>query len=209
MLQVPLMAAPLSKKAKVSPEESRPLAAGTRVVLRGLKGSSEHNGTCALVRSYDVARSRYCVALEAGKGNEVSVKPQCVHELDAGEGTHLRHKVLAHEHVRELLGVNLEEGAVQWYGGDRQRIKIKHSCTSAGCAYTRTHQSQYIDVIESDENGVFDVGKYLTLAVRKLLPASRSMRSWLHPASSSSRRRCPSACALRSASGVAVTVGAH
>ena len=169
MLQAPLMATPLSKKAKVSPEESRPLAAGTRVVLRGLKGSSEHNGTYALVRSYDEARSRYCVALEAGKGSEVSVKPQCVHELDAGEGTHLRHKVLAHEHVRELLGVNLEEGAVQWFGGDRQRITIKHSCTSAECAYTRRFQSQYIEVKESDENGVFDVGKYLTLAVRKLL----------------------------------------
>ena len=122
MLQAPLMATPLSKKAKVSPEESRPLAAGTRVVLRGLKGSSEHNGTYALVRSYDESRSRYCVALEAGKGSEVSVKPQCVHELDAGEGTHLRHKVLAHEHVRELLGVNLEEGAVQWCGGLRAEI---------------------------------------------------------------------------------------
>ena len=72
MLQAPLMATPLSKKAKVSPEESRPLAAGTRVVLRGLKGSSEHNGTYALVRSYDESRSRYCVALEAGKGSEVS-----------------------------------------------------------------------------------------------------------------------------------------
>ena len=138
MLQAPLMTTPLSKKARVSPEESRPLAAGTRVVLRGLKGSSEHNGTCALVRSYDEARGRYCVALEAGKGIEVSVKPQCVHELDAGESTHLRHKVLAHEHVRELLGVNLEEGAVQWFGGDRPRITIKHSGTNAECAYTRS-----------------------------------------------------------------------
>ena len=99
MLQAPLMATPRSKKAKPPPEESRPLAAGTRVVLRGLKGSSEHNGTYALVRSYDEARSRYCVALEAGKGSEVSVKPQCVHEVDAGESTHLRHKVIAHEHV--------------------------------------------------------------------------------------------------------------
>jgi hypothetical protein len=100
--------------------------------------------------------------------------------MSTGESTHLRHKVIAHEHVttRKLLGVNLEEGAVQWCGGDRQRITIKHSCTSAECAYTWRHQSQYIDsdVIESDENGMFDVGKYLNQSRqtrRKLLQKHR------------------------------------
>jgi hypothetical protein len=143
-------------------------------MLRGLLSSSNYNSTFGIVKSYDNVASRYVVALEAEKEKEVRVRPHCVRQVEAGEGPCcLRHKVLMQEEVRESLGVDLESGAVQWFGGERPRIVIKHRCKSTDCKKELHGTFQRTEVRECLEYGEFDVGKYLTLAVRKLLDEHR------------------------------------
>ena len=167
----------LQKKRKAeSPAsaQSQPLGTGTRVVLRGLLSSSAYNNTFGIVKSYDNSASRYVVALEAEKEREFRVRPHCVRQVEAGEDACcLRHRVLAHEDVRENLGVDLESGAVQWFGGERPSIVIKHRCKSTECKKELHGTFQRTEVKKCAENGEFDVGRYLTLAVRKLLEEHR------------------------------------
>jgi len=168
-----------SKRQKTESQpsvQSQPVRTGTRVMLRGLLSNPVYNNAFGIVKSYDNLQSRYVVALEAEKEREVRVRPHCVREVEAGGGSCcLRHKVLMHEDVREKLGVDLESGAVQWFGGQRPSIVIKHRCTSTNCKSNKESHGtiQRIQVRQSAENGEFDVGRYLTLAVRKLLEEHR------------------------------------
>ncbi len=134
MLQAPPTATPRSKKARPSPEESRPLAAGSRVVLRGLKGSSEHTGTYALVRSFDNAISKPLLRRRRARGGQGRGPAKFPLSLNAcTKLTLAKARIYGTKSLptsmctRELLGANLEEGACNGAGprgGDKQRIAI-------------------------------------------------------------------------------------
>ena len=62
-------------------------AVGARVEIAGLQRAAQHNGKCAVIRSFDAARGRFAVRLEDGQ--KLSVKPANLrerHEDAAGTG---------------------------------------------------------------------------------------------------------------------------
>ena len=67
---------PTNAAAPAAAGPTRPLAAGTRVLVQRLVAKPEHNGKRARVVSFDARTGRYVVALEDGK--ELSLKAECV-----------------------------------------------------------------------------------------------------------------------------------
>jgi tetratricopeptide (TPR) repeat protein len=67
---------PVSAAAPAAAGTTRPLPAGTRVLVQRLVAKPEHNGKLARVVSFDLRTGRYAVLLDDGK--ELSLKAECV-----------------------------------------------------------------------------------------------------------------------------------
>ncbi len=67
---------PTTAAAPAAAGATRPMPAGTRVLVQQLVAKPEHNGKRACVLSFDARTGRYAVALDDGK--ELSLKAECV-----------------------------------------------------------------------------------------------------------------------------------